>query len=819
MSDEVGVLKGIITLDASAVTKGLGDAAGSVEHFAKRAKKMANDFAMVGAAIAGGVVAAVAKVADVSPVAHASMENLTNATQTLGIQIAKVAAPAIKVMADSLRDVANYLAGLSPQTKQHIADIVILAAQVAVAALAFGRLMEVMKGLSALFEGLTVVLGVVFSPVGLAIAAVIAALLVLRQAWISNWGGFRDTVRSVISDISGYWAKFTGFLGDLWSKQVDDAADGLKAIVQLYFAAQKMMADAGITKANPLAGIEEQTIKHGIDMAKGVAKSPQAAGQLALDIGKSLKAGAMDMAAEFKKKLADLIAALGLKSDDKTKADNVDTPAVRAFKELVDAQQRSSMLSQGARALDVTAQKTNFADIGAGPLATIARITAGFSGFDDALLKGTESLNQQRDAIDQAKQMELLASQTVDENLKKSFLDAAAGLELVAQKSGDAAKKAADAAKAYEDQQKKYKVTPEDSWQTQVDKESSKLADDFNKWRNGLGSITDVVGDFVALMKTELLSLGGAMAGLKVGLDAFAQNTGKLGQTINAGIQGFQSGGPWGAIIAVVMQFLTQVKGWTNIVNIGNGQFQQALNSMSKGLNNLIRGFEPLMGAIGFIASAVHQVLNPVLTLIGTILKGIAPILTVFGVVLQVVAGTIGPLVQIIGGILDPLFKVLAVTLSPLVLLFMYLKVAVDGVALGFQKFVEWTDEIIGKHDNQGNVDAAQAQFDSDKAAADAFASAFANNPFDALQTLNQNAADAANSLGRTSDAANSVTESLLNVPDGIKVAAYAYSASNATGGGGAPAYSSNSGIGSMRQRYLSLGTTVDPSRYPKKKP
>lgn len=303
--------------------------------------------------------------------------------------------------------------------------------------------------------------------------------------------------------------------------------------------------------------------------------------------------------------------------------------------------------------------------------------------------------------------------------------------------------------------------------------------------------------------------------------EGLLSNLGQFGKTVSDVIKGAQQGGIWGALAAAIMDLLAQIKGWTRIQDIAQGQMKQLLQSLGSGLNSIINALHPLMGALGMLTNSVGGILNPILGVIGTILKGIAPLFATLAVSLRVLGGTLGPLLQIVGGILEPLFKLLAAVLSPLVLIFMALKVAVDYVSVAFNTFVDWVDHITGGN-NQGGINDAQNQLNQDMATMSSFAQDFANHPFDALNNLETNSANAAEALGRTADAANSVTQQLLNVPSGIKVAAYAYSASNGTGapqGGSASGAYTGMTSGAMRQRFLGLGTTVDPSRYPKKKP
>jgi hypothetical protein len=342
----------------------------------------------------------------------------------------------------------------------------------------------------------------------------------------------------------------------------------------------------------------------------------------------------------------------------------------------------------------------------------------------------------------------------------------------------------------------------------------------WEKWRNDLGGFDGVLGALGDVV-TEMLTSGEAIAGaLKNAGSMFTAKLGKLGETINAGVQGFQNGGIWGAVIAVIMQFVTSAKGFTQIMNIGNGQFQMALNEMSKGLGDLFNGLKPLMGAIESIMHAIHDVLNPVFTVLGVILRGIAPILEVVGLALQVVAGTLQPLIQIIGGILDPIFKLLALTLTPLVMVFMALKVGVDYVKLGFAMLIDWIDHIVGSND-AGDIVSATADVANDSKKLTDFVSDWIAHPFDAINNLENSSANAAAALDDTATAAKDVSQQLLNVPQGFKVALAEFAATQAVGtsssGSSSGGYTA-SGISAARSRFLMTGVGVEPGRFPRNK-
>jgi len=389
---------------------------------------------------------------------------------------------------------------------------------------------------------------------------------------------------------------------------------------------------------------------------------------------------------------------------------------------------------------DVGQRTQNFNNIGSGQGSIWGQQTQGFQDFNDAITKYAAAVREKAQWEEQAK----IAT-------AKGDVEAAEGAQEFAQQAQFAADKANIAATAFE----------------QMKSAGSTFVD-----------------------------------GLKVLASSFTSKLGDLGKTIDDAIKGFQQGGIWGALAALVMDLLSMMDGWKTIQNIAQGALMKALQDMSKGLNSIISALQPVMGAIESIASAVHSVLGPILQLIGTILKGIAPLLTALGVSLQVIGSTLGPLIQIIGGILDPLFKVLGVTLEPLVLVFMALKVGADYVALGFNLLVDWVDKLTG-HNNEGGVTDATNQLVADQVQLSQFVSDMQKDPWGAINDFNQQAADGLNTLGeqanKTSTALSKFGQQLSDVPDGFKLGLRTYQAIEPRGGG------SGSPLGSFSRASISI--------------
>lgn len=466
---------------------------------------------------------------------------------------------------------------------------------------------------------------------------------------------------------------------------------------------------------------------------------------------------------------------LRLEADQATKAADANMLAVEAFralkeKALIDArelrmaagaQANANALSEGQRAIDMGRRQRDFGNIGAPQTAVLSQMTSGFKDFDDALKREAAALRSQEQLLSAAKMMEMRATQlstTGKQEDADAALRSAENLKLLAQQQGAAALAADDAAKAF------------------------------------------------ATIKQEVAEqFAGA---LKVGAAHITANLGELGKVINDVAQGWQQGGIWGALIALVMDLLSMVKGWKDIQAIADGQLKMALKDMASGLNSVISGLKPLMGAIESIMKAIHGILNPILELIGGVLKDIAPVIEFIGIALQNIGSSIKPLIQVIGQIITPLLQALEPILRVVAEAFLGIRLAADYLNLGFQEFVNWIDGFFGKNNGGGIATAIDAVNADMKAMQDLWNVG--------LGGLADQSAAAAEQLGKTADAAASVTEQLLNVPEGFKVALAAFDATQPVPGSSSSTMTKNT---DSRNRFLATGAHVAAGLYNRKKP
>lgn len=276
---------------------------------------------------------------------------------------------------------------------------------------------------------------------------------------------------------------------------------------------------------------------------------------------------------------------------------------------------------------------------------------------------------------------------------------------------------------------------------------------------------------------------------LNMGFQMFASKLGDLGQVISSAAQGFQQGGVWGAIIAVFIELLSRFKRFQELIDIGNGQIQQAIGDLTGAFGDFIDGVKPLMGAIGMIAHVVNGILAPIISFIGKLLGSLAPVFALISVILEPIGRSLSTLFDVIGQTLGPAFDILGKIMTGVALIFMGLQEPLLWLKAEFLELARWIDHTFNVTGDHSGVD---------KAVVDAWADLHANEKKmqdiadKGLGGLANDAAKAAGAIGKLGDTADKVTEQLTNIPSGYKVALAQFQAtlaqsSSASGGGSTP--------------------------------
>lgn len=238
---------------------------------------------------------------------------------------------------------------------------------------------------------------------------------------------------------------------------------------------------------------------------------------------------------------------------------------------------------------------------------------------------------------------------------------------------------------------------------------------------------------------------------------------GDLGQVINSAVQGFQSGGWIGAIVAVIMELFSRFEGFTEILDLANGQIKAIVSELGSGFSKLVEGFKDFMGASGAISDVVTQILNPILKIIAKVLTAVSPLLETFATAISGLVPIFDLLETILGPIIDAIGYVLR---------FVGLTIlgTVNGLLMLWQGILELVRDIVKIFSPTEAEKITQAMADNWKKITDVQNQM--KNLFETGKTgLGDANLRAADSMNKVADAADRAAEELTNMPQGFKVA------------------------------------------------
>jgi len=249
--------------------------------------------------------------------------------------------------------------------------------------------------------------------------------------------------------------------------------------------------------------------------------------------------------------------------------------------------------------------------------------------------------------------------------------------------------------------------------------------------------------------------------------DKLLGGLGKLQETINSAVSGFQSGGVWGALIAVLVELLVSSETMANISKTLDDVFGQ----ISDAFGQLLVGVHLVVGNMLLLVAQLVNGLAPLFEFVSDIFAGIAPLLIVLGVVV----GTFADLLSVILAPLEGVMGILSLVFEGLFLLLKGVAQVIMVAMLGIQQI--WNgilDALIwvlgGLSKIFGGLDEVIAKMEGMKADTDATSAALndlSNMTYDAaMAQAEQNV-----TVQETTESLNAMNAALVNVPSGYKVA------------------------------------------------
>ncbi len=227
-------------------------------------------------------------------------------------------------------------------------------------------------------------------------------------------------------------------------------------------------------------------------------------------------------------------------------------------------------------------------------------------------------------------------------------------------------------------------------------------------------------------------------------LEGAVGKLGKAGEVMTTAMQGFATGGPWGALIAVIVDLVT-----------GSRQFQASLEPVNEGLEMLGDAFGELFASGKAINEAVNKILGPIFELVGTIFGGISDLLGVLAPVFEALGAVIKPIVKIIQETLGPVFFILGLILKAVAAVILMVIRSIAGI---WNLIIEAIAGIIGVFNKDAAWEFRKKKMDT-------------NALDEAMRNLFESTEDNTDAQERQAEAADKATEALSNVPRGYKVA------------------------------------------------
>lgn len=301
---------------------------------------------------------------------------------------------------------------------------------------------------------------------------------------------------------------------------------------------------------------------------------------------------------------------------------------------------------------------------------------------------------------------------------------------------------------------------------------SKKLGDEDEQGFTSAG-VAEAYKEEIATRQRFNDSLKGLVKGLASAAMSVTAKLGDLGKVINSAVSGFQSGGWIGAIVAVVMELFSMWEGFQEILDYANSQVMGAVKDLASGFEGLKEGLMTFMDASGVMTDVIMQILNPILKIVGGILKAISPLIEAIAVALS---GLV-PIFELLETVLGPIFEVVGYVLRFVALTILG---TMNGLLMLWQGILEIVNAIV-KATRGGVEDAGIRKMLNENWQRILGVQEQMKNMFETGSVTRGERA-----IDRLADAADRATESLTNLPTGVKIAYERFAAASALTGAGA---------------------------------
>ncbi|RYZ42970.1 MAG: hypothetical protein EOO71_05600 [Myxococcaceae bacterium] len=629
----VGDLYVAVTASVGEALSNLGKVVEAVEKSAKQVKEKSKGLGEIGAAVSAGIAGAVAAAATSNADMARETERITALLYTLAADIGDAFLPVVQHVADGVERVVASFQSLSPDVKAAASNMLVW---VAGAGLAIGMLGKMAGMVEAVAGGaglLVKVLGALNKSVAL------ASLAASVDKVTASMGGMVVSTPSVTGSLGRMALSAGGLLVPLAA-----VAAAVAALVLLAGSVYAAWEDSSTGLADFFRSIGEQLAKWAARIADGFSRAFVALG----DFVKQAALSVLDGVAALVRGVSRLLEPVARQA---------------GFPELAATFQQVSTLT-GRELLDTLGQGAQVLWDGARQTATAVGDAVAGAGreLEESVAYGlrTSAAGAKKLGADLARALNLEGVTSQIQALLAKLMGGggAQGKAHIRKPTDKAALEAAQKQAAAE-------LAAMTKLQAQANEESRReyLARVRADEAAGAAAFHEMRLEAEGLAAAAEQAMESARSAL---VDRFIGGLGQLGDLINAAVQGMQSGGIYGAIIAVVGELLMQSEGFRGVVESVNVIIQMVADS----LGTLLEPLQPLLAAVTVIIDGFLSVLTPVfemlgeaieplvppLMLLGDIVKGLAPL---FEIVAKVFMLIMAPLSMLGGPVMKGLFTVL----------------------------------------------------------------------------------------------------------------------------------------------------------------
>jgi hypothetical protein len=703
MALNIGSMYASLAARTGAWSKGLQRALGDLERFSREAKKVSADVAQFSGVLAGVGIAAVKLASGVDGPTKRAMNGLEQSTKLLAVQVADMLLPAVRELTAMFRQAAGVVAGLDPEMKKHVSNFAILAVQVAFAAKAFSLFAGVAGSAFGVLKGaLGMISAIGLGPIigiALALGTVVAVVVLLHRAWRKNWGGIQDATAEVLNWLHDGFSQFANFIQKVWGYAVKGASVFVDALLNVVDAVQNITGK----KMVDTGALREGFAGLWKDLQSGSFFSE------AFSFGKTVGQQIVDGLSE---ELSLIKKELGL--------DKLFSPSTA----------KPIGLGRGMPQGPAKSGAANDA------LTQAMRSTVNVQPFVDEANKAAREMSQQA-----------VASEVLRQEMKRRLAaekEAAASAQrmAMARVSGDTSTLSKAERRDFnaENTTIKQGAVEASSWG-----EAQRQLRDGLKGAYSVGAQLEVwgrrMGPMVASMGKQLL--------------------GAVGELVGSIVEGAQSGGIWGAIIAAFMEIAKKTASALQFLGVAMEFIEQIAAMIEPLVKPIFDALTNVLGVVTQIVAPVFEALKPLFENIGKLVNYLAPILYAVGDVLMAIA----PVLEVIGKVVGVIFQ----ALRPIIELIAGILKVVATVLLGI---IIALNELAASFGDE----AAKAESAKMKALVEAMWSRTAAQD-EANMDLAGSTLKLAAAQNEAAESAQKVATSLSNVPNGYRIAHARYQA------------------------------------------